>query len=84
MTAQHARELVEANGVGDVVEVIQAKMEDIELPEKVWARSTRGWSRVVRWCGATGGYNCIGVDGLLSGVRVNARYCHRSSRQVAS
>lgn len=35
VTAQHARDLVAANGVSDVVEVIQAKMEEVELPEKV-------------------------------------------------
>ena len=34
-TANHARDLVAANGMGEVVEVIQAKMEDVELPEKV-------------------------------------------------
>uniref|UniRef100_A0ACD6A500 Uncharacterized protein n=1 Tax=Avena sativa TaxID=4498 RepID=A0ACD6A500_AVESA len=33
--AEHARELVRANGVADIVEVIQGTMEDIVLPEKV-------------------------------------------------
>lgn len=33
--AEHARELVKANNVQDVVEVIQGSMEDIQLPEKV-------------------------------------------------
>lgn len=32
--AEHARELVKANNVQDVVEVIQGSMEDIQLPEK--------------------------------------------------
>ena len=32
--AEHARELVRANGVADIVEVIQGTMEDIVLPEK--------------------------------------------------
>jgi len=34
-TANHARDLVKANGVDDIVEVLQAKMEEVELPEKV-------------------------------------------------
>ena len=33
--AAHAKTVAEANGVGDVVQVIQAAMEDVELPEKV-------------------------------------------------
>ncbi|KAM5547846.1 protein arginine N-methyltransferase PRMT10 [Rosa sericea] len=33
--AEHARELVKANNVQDVVEVIQGSMEDVQLPEKV-------------------------------------------------
>jgi protein arginine N-methyltransferase 1 len=33
--AAHARRLVQANGLADVVEVIQSKVEDIELPCKV-------------------------------------------------
>ncbi|TVU12692.1 hypothetical protein EJB05_46346 [Eragrostis curvula] len=33
--AEHARELARANGVQDIVEVIQGTVEDIELPEKV-------------------------------------------------
>jgi len=33
--AEHARALCKANGVGDVVEVLQQAMEDVELPEKV-------------------------------------------------
>ncbi|KAK3128361.1 hypothetical protein QOZ80_6BG0460520 [Eleusine coracana subsp. coracana] len=33
--AEHARELARANGVTDIVEVIQGTVEDIELPEKV-------------------------------------------------
>ena len=33
--AEHATTVAAANGVGDVVEVIQATMEDVELPEKV-------------------------------------------------
>lgn len=32
--AEHARELVKANNVQDVVEVIQGSMEDVQLPEK--------------------------------------------------
>jgi len=33
--AEHAKTVAAANGVGDVVEVIQAAMEDVELTEKV-------------------------------------------------
>ncbi|KAJ6829758.1 protein arginine N-methyltransferase PRMT10 [Iris pallida] len=33
--ADHARRLVEANGVADVVEVLEASIEDVDLPEKV-------------------------------------------------
>lgn len=33
--AKHARELVKANNVQDVVEVIEGSMEDVTLPEKV-------------------------------------------------
>ena len=33
--ARHARALVEANGAGDVVQVIQGTIETAELPEKV-------------------------------------------------
>ncbi|KAL6861509.1 hypothetical protein ACP4OV_017209 [Aristida adscensionis] len=33
--AEHARELARANGVADIVEVIQGTVEDIVLPEKV-------------------------------------------------
>ncbi|KAK6941615.1 hypothetical protein RJ641_026992 [Dillenia turbinata] len=33
--AEHARELVKANNVQDVVEVIEGSMEDVTLPEKV-------------------------------------------------
>lgn len=33
--AKHARTLVEKNGLGDVIEVIQGSAESIELPEKV-------------------------------------------------
>ncbi|CAD6340351.1 unnamed protein product [Miscanthus lutarioriparius] len=33
--AEHARELARANGVADIVEVIQGTVEDVELPEKV-------------------------------------------------
>lgn len=33
--AAHAKTVADANGVGDIVEVIQATMEDVELPEKV-------------------------------------------------
>ena len=32
--AEHARELARANGVADIVEVIQGTVEDVELPEK--------------------------------------------------
>lgn len=32
--AEHARELVKANNVQDVVEVIEGSMEDVILPEK--------------------------------------------------
>ena len=32
--AEHARELARANGVSDIVEVIQGTVEDVELPEK--------------------------------------------------
>ena len=31
---EHSRKLVRANGVADIVEVIQGTMEDIVLPEK--------------------------------------------------
>ena len=33
--AQHARTLVQANGLSDTVSVIEGKIEDITLPEKV-------------------------------------------------
>lgn len=33
--AEHAAKLIEGNGLGDKIEVIQAPMEDVELPEKV-------------------------------------------------
>jgi len=33
--AEHARELARANGVADIVEVIQGTVEDVQLPEKV-------------------------------------------------
>lgn len=33
--AVHAKKLIEANGVGDRVEVLQGYMEKLELPEKV-------------------------------------------------
>jgi protein arginine N-methyltransferase 1 len=33
--AGHAKTVANANGVGDVVEVIQATMEEVKLPEKV-------------------------------------------------
>lgn len=33
--AQHARVLADANGVGDVVQIFESKVEDVELPEKV-------------------------------------------------
>ncbi|XP_062228002.1 protein arginine N-methyltransferase PRMT10 [Phragmites australis] len=33
--AEHARELARANGVADIVEVIQGTVEDVVLPEKV-------------------------------------------------
>ena len=33
--ADHARTLVAANGLADVVEVMRATAEDVELPEKV-------------------------------------------------
>lgn len=33
--AKHARTLVEKNGFGDVIEVMQGSAESIELPEKV-------------------------------------------------
>ncbi|XP_020101057.1 protein arginine N-methyltransferase PRMT10 isoform X2 [Ananas comosus] len=33
--AEHARELAKANGVDDVVEVIEGSMEEVTLPEKV-------------------------------------------------
>jgi 2-polyprenyl-3-methyl-5-hydroxy-6-metoxy-1,4-benzoquinol methylase len=33
--AQAAQQIVKDNGFGDVIEVIQGKMEDLELPEKV-------------------------------------------------
>lgn len=33
--AKHARRLVEGNGLGHIITVIQGKVEDIELPEKV-------------------------------------------------
>jgi hypothetical protein len=33
--AQHAKALVEASGLGGVVEVIQGTVESVELPEKV-------------------------------------------------
>lgn len=33
--ARHARALIEANGAGDVVQVIQGTIETAELPEKV-------------------------------------------------
>eukprot|EP00993_Chasmostoma_nieuportense_P001655 NODE_2516_length_1157_cov_23.187379_g2397_i0.p1 GENE.NODE_2516_length_1157_cov_23.187379_g2397_i0~~NODE_2516_length_1157_cov_23.187379_g2397_i0.p1 ORF type:complete len:351 (-),score=92.08 NODE_2516_length_1157_cov_23.187379_g2397_i0:85-1137(-) len=33
--AMHARRLVESNGCGDVVEIIQSTIEDIDLPTKV-------------------------------------------------
>lgn len=32
--AKHARTLVENNGFGDVIEVIQDSAESVELPEK--------------------------------------------------
>lgn len=32
--AEHARELIKANNVQDVVEVIEGSMEDVTLPEK--------------------------------------------------
>lgn len=32
--AEHARDLVKANNVQDVVEVIEGSMEDVTLPEK--------------------------------------------------
>lgn len=32
--AEHARELARANGVTDIVEVIQGTVEDVDLPEK--------------------------------------------------
>ena len=32
--AEHARELARANGVADIVEVIQGTVEDVQLPEK--------------------------------------------------
>lgn len=32
--AEHARELAKANGVQDIVEVIEGSMEDVTLPEK--------------------------------------------------
>ena len=38
--AQHAKTLAEANGVGDVVEVIEGKVADVELPEQVNAFCT--------------------------------------------
>ena len=38
--AKHARELVDANGFGDVIEVIQGSAESIELPEKVRNRTS--------------------------------------------
>lgn len=33
--AKYARDLVEANGFSDVIEVIQSSVESVELPEKV-------------------------------------------------
>ncbi|XP_008785266.2 protein arginine N-methyltransferase PRMT10 [Phoenix dactylifera] len=33
--SDHARELVKANNVGDIVEVVESSMEDVVLPEKV-------------------------------------------------
>ena len=33
--AQHARKLVEANGLTDIIEIIQSEMEKVELPVKV-------------------------------------------------
>ena len=35
--ADHARALVESNGLEDVITIVKGKIEDIELPEKVWA-----------------------------------------------
>ena len=32
--AQHARELVKANKLQDIVEVVEGSMEDVALPEK--------------------------------------------------
>lgn len=39
--AKHARTLVEANGLSDVVEVIQGSAESVVLPEKVNAVLSR-------------------------------------------
>ena len=33
--ATHAKKLVEANGLGDVVEILQSTVEEVELPEQV-------------------------------------------------
>lgn len=33
--ARHARTLAAANGVGDIVKVLEGYMEQVELPEKV-------------------------------------------------
>ena len=33
--AKFARTVIEHNGLSSIIEVIQAKMEDVELPEKV-------------------------------------------------
>jgi cyclopropane fatty-acyl-phospholipid synthase-like methyltransferase len=33
--AVHCRKLIESNGLADKITVIQAKLEDIELPESV-------------------------------------------------
>jgi hypothetical protein len=37
--ATHARKLIKANGLENVIEVIQSTVEDIELPEKVKPRA---------------------------------------------
>lgn len=39
--AKHARALVEANGLSDVIEVIQGSAESVVLPEKVNAVLSR-------------------------------------------
>lgn len=42
--AEHARDLVKANNVQDVVEVIEGSMEDVTLPEKGFFFSSQNCS----------------------------------------